>query len=213
MLISMLSATLVVNKLSLEEKTTELKAKSNIDRTFHLLEVSTNNALNMYMYRGDAKAQQIAISELEWDTLSFEYELNRQFIHIDEERTPLNNEVLYDYLKTPTNWTFAKAGVFKCELLQFFKINFYLFWDVRNYVVANPGGIGMKRDSLVSISSNTVQLRFIRDYLISITEDILVKNDRFNTIYLIGSLVVFLLFSGAFALYVNNYKKFRFNQN
>ncbi len=63
-LISMLSATLVVNKLSLDQKTTELKAKANIDRTFHLMEVSTNHALNMYMYRNDAKAQQIVISEL-----------------------------------------------------------------------------------------------------------------------------------------------------
>lgn len=68
-------------------------------------------------------------------------------------------------------------------------------------------------DSFKLLSLNAAQLKIVRDYLTSITDGTLAKNDRFNTTYLIVSLVLFVIFSVSFAFYVNNYRKFRFDQS
>lgn len=70
-----------------------------------------------------------------------------------------------------------------------------------------------KSDSFRLLNMNTPQLRIVRDYLTSITEGTLEKNDKFNTIYLIVSLVFFVFFSSIFGLYINSYFKYRFDQN
>ncbi len=59
-LMAILAATMFINKFSLEDQTTSLKAKASIDRVFHLMEVSTNSIYNMYMYKSDENLKKTA---------------------------------------------------------------------------------------------------------------------------------------------------------
>lgn len=63
------------------------------------------------------------------------------------------------------------------------------------------------------LARNVILLRPTRDNLDIITEENILNNNKVSLIFFIVTLLLFFLISGVYFLYLNIYRKFRFEQN